>query len=232
MRLIHSKAFYRTPRCRWLHWPVLVLLIAPAQLALSGVQNTEGSRDRNTQEKKPVRKVEVTLLGPVDMVKGVDWPVDADGKRDYSVWVVEPCDLTIHLRDRDLRLDTRPILILVQTNGTVMSIHAPTAAKKASIREKVEEVDRILAEWKARPSERMRKALDDWWQRNPPGQTASVIVPDLRAGRASLDDRCDLSARFLSPSDGGWNVVIEVSATLKEWDRVRGRKQAHEPTDK
>jgi hypothetical protein len=172
------------------------------------------------------------MLGPVSAVKGLDWPVLADGKWDYSVSVAEPCDLTVRLPDRNLRLKTRPILVLVQINGTVMSVHAPTATKKASMREKVDEVERILADWKARPDERMRATLDDWRTRNSPGQSAFVILTDRRAGTAPLDERCGVTARLSSPSDGGWNVVMEIDAALKEWYRARGRKEEAKEPDK
>jgi hypothetical protein len=168
-----------------------------------------------------LRRVEVTALGRVDEVKGVDWPLGPDGELAISAWVSEPTEVTINVDAKQLRLHTRPILILSQANGIVVSIFAPPATAKTSMRNKVIEIDRLLDDWKVVPNKRMRETLDDFKMRDYAGGSASLIVPDLRAALAPIGERCTVSVRFSSGDDGLWHAVLELQATADASRRVR-----------
>jgi hypothetical protein len=123
---------------------------------------------------------------------------------------------------------TRPILIVSRVMPTDMigSIFAPPEGEKGSLRDKAEEVERLLAQWKITPDDRMRTGLDEWKQWNDAG---TGVGGRMRVGM-ELDERTQVAFRVDSggPRNGGWYLVVEFSAKAEEWQRAREAHRAAE----
>jgi hypothetical protein len=177
------------------------------------------------EEGLPLRHIEVTLFGSISRLEGIDWPDDPHNRwRSWSL--TEPCDLTVHLpAGRTLRMRTRPILIVsrIMPTDVVGAVDAPPEGKRASLREKAEEAERLLAQWGIEPDERMREGLEEWRKRDYLGAGSGGL---LRVGMY-VDEVTYLAFRVQSggPSRGGWHLVVEIEAKAQEMQRIRRQFQ-------
>ena len=177
-----------------------------------------------------LREVEVTLLGSTSDLKGMRWVHDPEN-RHRSQGIEEPCNLTVRLPNgKLLKMRTRPILIVsrVMPTNVIGSVDAPPEGERGSLREKADEVERLLTEWQITPDPCMQTALHEWKQNGDPG---TGIGGRMRIGVA-LDDRTQVAFRVSSggPGNGGWHLVVEIAAKAEEWQRAREAAAETRPT--
>jgi hypothetical protein len=179
-----------------------------------------------------IRQVEVTLLGKTSDLKGMQWPDDPPEQAELrrSTWIEEPCDLTVRLPSgKVLKLRTRPILIVsrIWPTHVIGSIDAPPQGGRASLREKAEEVERLLDQWQIVSNEPLRNELNEWKRQDYAG---TGIGGQLRIGIA-LDEQTYLSFRVTSggPDQGGWHLVVEIEAMAEEMQRIKQGVKTESP---
>jgi hypothetical protein len=180
---------------------------------------------RETPAATSVHHVEVTILGRVADVKGIEWLTDARHELALSAGMKEHCDVTIRLPGgRILRMRTRPILVVERLTRTdiITGIIAPPEGEEASMADKVREVEGLLATWHAVPNEHMRALLDEFKKTRDSGAgiEAGNLATDENVGHADLDAGTEVTFRFSRGPTGRWTIVALIDAKQAEWERV------------
>ena len=182
------------------------------------------------------RKIDVTLLGRVSDIRGIDWPTDARGKQ-RSLNVTEPCELTVHLPGgRALKINTRPILVVTREGDVVVSISAPPEASPGQLPDKAREMEKLIDAWGATPPERMRESIG-LLKKMAPSPTDGVIYGGIeRIGFAALDQQSELQFSLYIAKGGIATLNAHISARNEDWTRVAreedARKAATKPSSK
>jgi len=185
---------------------------------------------RPAQTQPEARRVELTLLGKTSDIKGLKWPVAKSSFDIFfsSVWIEEPCDLTLHLPGgRTLNVRTRPVLIVSQSEGFVVTVQFPPAeSKPAWLSDHADEMAKLLGAWHAIPSKHMLALIDDYKKTGPPGPNDPVFFGGIeRVGGAKLDDHAGLLFE-LSSVGGKWSMTAVIGAEGPDRDRIFRMSQA------
>lgn len=170
-----------------------------------------------------LRRVEVPLLGRVADLKGVRWPDEL--QRRWRSWSVdESCDLIVRLPSgKALTVQTRPILVISREGDTIVTVIVPPVeAKAAWLADQAKVMEKLLVDWHAIPSERMRALIDEF-KRIPPPKPGD-LVPSAgieRVGNARLDDQSELLFELIVGPGGKWDLVAVISGRGKGETRKR-----------
>lgn len=172
------------------------------------------------EEPVTLRQVEVTILGKVSDIKGLQWPDDPQG-RWRSRSVDEPCDLTIRLPGgKVLKMRTRPVLIVTREEDTVVSVAAPPPGQAGPLAEKARQMEELVATWGAVPNERMQASLNEFKRVKPPMLGDPVPFAGIERLGTTFHDGTEITFELVVGPPGQWNLNAHISAQAEKWERI------------
>jgi hypothetical protein len=173
------------------------------------MMNDGPSTDPSAQH-SPTRRVSVRLLGPAEVITGIDVPKGLVNQGDTYLRVEEPADVTVQLPGgRTIRQRVKSISVNVN-HGVVVDIHLLPLPKSVPYREAIAELRRLLCAMGIEPDERMRKQMATWPD-DSPGYSVGFYPLTYRTG-VDLSESVAVEVVVRPADDGGWFLALTLAA--------------------